>query len=368
MLDKKKFYINGQWVSSLEARTFKVINPANEEPCAEISLGGKKDVDSAVSAARKAYESWSFTSKKERLALLEKFNGDEDKVRKLCHFTTHTPVPAGHDHFSEKRVKKLLYGLIPDNLKLPSLVQNGRLHMTELGLYFSNSANGVSKLHGNVARSQFPWTDIGHITNGVHHSYWMASPLKRMFNKYIKLIIAVLIFSLAIKQFVDGSVGSTGNGIALIFLSLIFILLFFRNEFLILAFFQLRKQNLVGADKWLNRIKNPQTALTTKQQGYFNYLKGLIISQENMNQAEKYFRTAITLGLNMDHDLAMAKLNLAGILFTKRRKIEAQKMLKEAQNLDKNGMLTGQIKMMKNQMKKTNIPNQHFGRNNMRRR
>tara|TARA_S200000501_G_scaffold238465_1_gene223478 strand:- start:542 stop:1111 length:570 start_codon:yes stop_codon:yes gene_type:complete len=189
-----------------------------------------------------------------------------------------------------------------------------------------------------------------------------------MFNKYIKLIISVLIFSLAIKQFVDGSIGSAGNGIALIFLSLIFILLFFRNEFLILAFFQLRKQNLVGADKWLNRIKNPQTALTTKQQGYFNYLKGLIISQENMNQAEKYFRTAITLGLNMDHDLAMAKLNLAGILFTKRRKIEAQKMLKEAQNLDKNGMLTDQIKMMKNQMKKTNIPNQHFGRNNMRRR
>ena len=183
-----------------------------------------------------------------------------------------------------------------------------------------------------------------------------------MFNKYIKLIIAVLIFSLAIKQFVDGSVGSTGNGIALIFLSLIFILLFFRNEFLILAFFQLRKQNLVGADKWLNRIKNPQTALTTKQQGYFNYLKGLIISQENMNQAEKYFRTAITLGLNMDHDLAMAKLNLAGILFTKRRKIEAQKMLKEAQNLDKNGMLTDQIKMMKNQMKKAGQPQQQFGR------
>ena len=119
------------------------------------------------------------------LSLYEKFGGDIEKIKSLCHFTTHTPVPAGHDHFSEKRVKKLLYGLIPDNLKLPSLVQNGRLHMTELGLYFSNSANGVSKLHGNVARSQFPWTDIGHITNGVHHSYWMASPLKRMFNKYI---------------------------------------------------------------------------------------------------------------------------------------------------------------------------------------
>ena len=189
-----------------------------------------------------------------------------------------------------------------------------------------------------------------------------------MFNKYIKLVISVLIFGLSIQQFIDGSVGTTGNGIMLILLSSVFILLFFRNEFLILAFFQLRKQNMDGANRWLNRIKNPQSALTTKQQGYYNYLKGLIISQQNMNQAEKYFRTAITLGLNMDHDLAMAKLNLAGILYTKRRKIEAQKLLKEAQDLDKNGMLNDQIKMMKNQMKKTNIPNQHFGKNNMRRR
>ena len=50
--------------------------------------------------------------------LLEKYNGDTEKVRSLCHFTTHTPVPAGHDHFSDKRVKKLLHGLIPKNLKL----------------------------------------------------------------------------------------------------------------------------------------------------------------------------------------------------------------------------------------------------------
>ena len=189
-----------------------------------------------------------------------------------------------------------------------------------------------------------------------------------MFNKYIKIVLALLIFAFSIQQFLDGAVGSTGSGVMLILLSLVFVLLFFRNEFLILAFFQLRKQNLEGANRWLNRIKNPKSALTTKQHGYYNYLKGLILSQENMNQAEKYFRTAITLGLNMDHDLAMAKLNLAGILFTKRRKLEAQKLLKEAKDLDKNGMMTDQIKMMKNQMKKTNIPNQHFGISNMRRR
>tara|TARA_B100002019_G_C21233215_1_gene581263 strand:- start:940 stop:1506 length:567 start_codon:yes stop_codon:yes gene_type:complete len=188
-----------------------------------------------------------------------------------------------------------------------------------------------------------------------------------MFNKYIKLILALSIFGFAIQQFLDGSIGTTGNGIMLILLSLTFVLLYFKNEFLILAFFQLRKQNFIGANKWLNKIKNPNSALTRKQNGYYNYLKGLIISQENMSQAEKYFRTAINLGLNMNHDLAMAKLNLAGILFSKRRKIEAQKLLKEAQILDKNGFLKDQIKMMKNQMKKTNIPNQHFGRNLRRR-
>jgi starch phosphorylase len=108
-----------------------------------------------------------------------------EKVKSLCHFTTHTPVPAGHDHFAENRVKKLLRGLLPENLELPSLVQNGRLHMTELGLYFSGTANGVSQLHGGVAQNQFPWSNINFITNGVHHSYWMGSPFKRVYDQYI---------------------------------------------------------------------------------------------------------------------------------------------------------------------------------------
>ena len=119
------------------------------------------------------------------LHLLEKFNGDMKKVKSLCHFTTHTPVPAGHDHFADSRVKKLLRGLLPEDLKLPSLVQNGRLHMTELGLYFSGTANGVSQLHGGVAQEQFPWSNIDFITNGVHHSYWMGSPFKRVYDQYV---------------------------------------------------------------------------------------------------------------------------------------------------------------------------------------
>jgi len=72
MLNKKNFYINGQWVSPIDSRNYKVIDPSTEEPCAEISLGGKKDVDKAVSAAKKAFETWAFTKKEERLELLEK--------------------------------------------------------------------------------------------------------------------------------------------------------------------------------------------------------------------------------------------------------------------------------------------------------
>ena len=53
MLDRKNFYIDGKWVSPKEPRNHKVIDPSNEEICAEISLGGKKDVDKAVSAAKR---------------------------------------------------------------------------------------------------------------------------------------------------------------------------------------------------------------------------------------------------------------------------------------------------------------------------
>ena len=72
MENKKNFYINGKWVIPKSKKEIKVINPATEENCAVISLGDKEDVDNAVSAAKKAYESWAFSSKDERIKLLEK--------------------------------------------------------------------------------------------------------------------------------------------------------------------------------------------------------------------------------------------------------------------------------------------------------
>ncbi|MFD2603247.1 DUF2892 domain-containing protein [Flavobacterium suzhouense] len=170
-----------------------------------------------------------------------------------------------------------------------------------------------------------------------------------MFNKNIKLVIAALLVITAVWQFTEGNIG---NGIFLLLITALVVLLYFKNEYILLAFLKLRKQDFEGATQILNKIKNPETALVRKQQGYYNYLNGLMLSQTNLNAAEKYLKKAIELGLNMDQDLAMAKLNLAGIAMTKNKKMEAEKLLAEAKKLDKQGMLKDQITMMKAQLKK----------------
>ena len=72
MLDKKKFYINGEWVNPKSSQTIDIINPATEDVCAKISLGNKDDVNEAVQSAKIAFKTWAFSTKEERLAPLEK--------------------------------------------------------------------------------------------------------------------------------------------------------------------------------------------------------------------------------------------------------------------------------------------------------
>jgi aldehyde dehydrogenase (NAD+) len=71
MKDCRKFYIDGAWVAPRAPRDHQVINPSTEEPCGVISLGSKADVDAAVAAARRAFPSWSQTTREQRLALLQ---------------------------------------------------------------------------------------------------------------------------------------------------------------------------------------------------------------------------------------------------------------------------------------------------------
>ena len=72
MLDKRIFYINGEWVKPVNQDQLEVINPSTEEPCATIALGGQADTDAAVAAARNAFDPWSRSDREERLELLQK--------------------------------------------------------------------------------------------------------------------------------------------------------------------------------------------------------------------------------------------------------------------------------------------------------
>jgi starch phosphorylase len=107
-----------------------------------------------------------------------------EAVRRQCTFTTHTPVPAGHDRFGPDLVERVLgerrVGVL-NQLRL----HNGSLNMTELALKFSGFVNGVSMRHGEVSRAMFPNHSIDAITNGVHASTWTSAPMAALFDRLI---------------------------------------------------------------------------------------------------------------------------------------------------------------------------------------
>ncbi|HCN84658.1 MAG TPA: hypothetical protein DIT07_13720 [Sphingobacteriaceae bacterium] len=141
-----------------------------------------------------------------------------------------------------------------------------------------------------------------------------------------------------------------GWGILVLLLALLVLVTFFFNENMLIAQYFLRKDNMPKAEQWLNKITNYEKQLLSAQHGYYNLLVGLIESRKAPMQAEKYFKRALSLGMTMDHNTALAKLSLAGIAMAKRNKREATMYLQEAKKADKNKLLAEQIKMMQAQM------------------
>ena len=96
MLDKRQFYINGQWVDPEMPNDFDVINPSNEQVCAVISLGGQADTNAAVAAANAAFDSWSMTAKDERIAYVEKileiYNARQDEMAQAISTEMGAPI------------------------------------------------------------------------------------------------------------------------------------------------------------------------------------------------------------------------------------------------------------------------------------
>ncbi|MEM0982740.1 MAG: alpha-glucan family phosphorylase [Planctomycetota bacterium] len=135
----------------------------------EAAMLGKKPTDDAVKAA----------------------------VREKCIFTTHTPVPAGHDSFTATLAHKVVGSeLVSPYLPVPAPAEaapakskkesaSPPLNMTHLGLEYSRYVNGVAKRHGEVSRRMFPGHEIDSITNGVHANTWVAPAFAGLFDKYL---------------------------------------------------------------------------------------------------------------------------------------------------------------------------------------
>jgi tetratricopeptide (TPR) repeat protein len=176
-----------------------------------------------------------------------------------------------------------------------------------------------------------------------------------MIGLIIKIVLSLASF---ISTFMLFANGYWGWGIVMIFVTAIIVLTIFRNEWIILAFNQLRLQNTEKAAKYLDRIKQPQY-LVKGQRAYYYYLKALTGRDSmKMQESEKLFRKALNIGLKQDHDKAMAKLNLAAVCMGTGRRREAEALLTEAKKLDKKGMLTEHIKNLKKHMGRATSQNQ----------
>jgi glycogen phosphorylase len=110
---------------------------------------------------------------------------DIEAVRSRCIFTTHTPVPAGHDQFSRDLMDRVLGRHLSSALEATHCCPQGALNMTFLALRFSRYINGVAMRHGEISHDMFPEYPIHAITNGVHALTWTSPPFRELYDRHI---------------------------------------------------------------------------------------------------------------------------------------------------------------------------------------
>jgi len=110
---------------------------------------------------------------------------DLERVRASCVFTTHTPVPAGHDRFPMSLVREVLPADEAAALSLLPCTTDNTLNMTFLALHFARYVNGVSMRHGEVSQAMYPGYRVHAITNGVHAATWTSRPFQDLFDREV---------------------------------------------------------------------------------------------------------------------------------------------------------------------------------------
>lgn len=109
----------------------------------------------------------------------------EEEVRSRCVFTTHTPVPAGHDQFPRSLAAEVLGKDRVELLEEVEALHEGTLNMTHLALHFSRYLNGVAMRHRQVSLDLFPGYPVDSITNGVHVRTWTAPAFRELYDRHI---------------------------------------------------------------------------------------------------------------------------------------------------------------------------------------
>jgi starch phosphorylase len=117
--------------------------------------------------------------------LREASEADAEAIRKQCVFTTHTPVPAGHDKFGVDQMVNVLGHERATTIDRFGALHDGLLNMTYLALRFARYVNGVAMQHGKVSQAMFPGYDVHAITNGVHAATWLSQDFQKLFDKRI---------------------------------------------------------------------------------------------------------------------------------------------------------------------------------------
>lgn len=117
--------------------------------------------------------------------LSEATDADREGIRKQCVFTTHTPVPAGHDQFGLDQMNQVLGHDRSAAIEAAGGLHNGLLNMTYLALCLSRYVNGVAMQHGKVSQYMFPEYKVHSITNGVHAATWMSPAFQELLDSEI---------------------------------------------------------------------------------------------------------------------------------------------------------------------------------------
>ncbi len=112
-------------------------------------------------------------------------DADFDEVARQCIFTTHTPVPAGHDQFGPDQMLQILGPQRSRVIERAGGMHNGCMNMTYIALRFSRFCNGVAMQHGKVSQHMFPSAAVHAVTNGVHAATWLSRPFQQLLDAEI---------------------------------------------------------------------------------------------------------------------------------------------------------------------------------------